>query len=95
MKMQMKITFNDGSVKDATVVFADFVAFERTWNRSIAGFATDIRLTDIGWLAWRSEIRNKNTSAQFDPEWLNTVDNVELVDDDEVEDSAPLDKAAQ
>jgi hypothetical protein len=95
MKMQMKISFNDGTEKDITVIFADFVAFERTWNRSVANFAADIRLTDIGWLAWRTEIRNKNTTMQFDPEWLNTIDNVELIDDEEAESAAPLEKAAQ
>lgn len=82
MQMKMRVAFSDGSTKDCTAIFADFVAFERTWTRSVAKFETDIRLTDIAWLAWKSEVRCKNTSEQFD-DWLLKVDTIDLVTDDE------------
>jgi hypothetical protein len=52
-------------------------------------------LTDIAWLAWKSEVRNKNTTLAFDPEWLNTVDTIEVVDNADEGSSIPLDMEAQ
>lgn len=95
MKMAMTVKTNDGTEKVIQAQFADFVAFERTWNRSVSNFATELRLTDIAWLAWKSETRNKNTTMAFDPEWLNTVDTIEVVDDSEEGSSIPLDTEAQ
>jgi hypothetical protein len=65
-------------------VFADFVAFERTWSRSVARFETEIRLTDLAWLAWHSETRCRKTSLKFDPDWINTVTNVEIREDEPI-----------
>lgn len=97
MKMQMRIIFNDASTQDCEAIFADFVSFERTWNRSVTKFETELRLTDIAWLAWKTQIRCKNTQEQFDI-WLEKVENIDVIAEDvpdtpaEVEtDSAPLD----
>jgi len=78
MKMDMRIIFNDGSTKDCTAIFADFVAFERTWNRSVTKFETELRLTDIAWLAWKTQIRVKNIQEQFDI-WLETVATIDVI----------------
>jgi len=78
MKMDMRIIFNDGSTKDCTAIFADFVAFERTWNRSVTKFETELRLTDIAWLAWKTQIRMKNTQEQFDI-WLESVETIDVI----------------
>jgi hypothetical protein len=67
--------------------------FERTWNRSVANLETEIRLTDIGWLAWKSLQRNKMTTLPFEPEWLNSILSVEI--DDETDVTIPLDSQAQ
>jgi len=82
MKMTLKVTFGDG--KESTVVakFADFVSFERIWQRSVAKFDTDLRLTDLAWLAWSAETRAGNTAKKFDPDWLETVDTIEPVTED-------------
>ena len=82
MKIALEITFNDSRKVKSDAVFADFVSFERTWNRSVANLETEIRLTDIAWLAWHSEKRRGNTTSQFDPDWLNTVETVQIAEDE-------------
>tara|TARA_B110000503_G_scaffold140187_1_gene230414 strand:- start:3786 stop:4052 length:267 start_codon:yes stop_codon:yes gene_type:complete len=83
MKIALSVEFNDGVKADVDAVFADFVAFERTWSRSVARFETEIRLTDLAWLAWHSETRIRKTNLKFDPDWVNTVANVEIREDAE------------
>jgi len=80
MKAELKIIFNDGTNKMVTAVFADFVAFERTWNRSVTNLEAELRLTDLAWLCWHSEKRRMMTTHGFDPEWIGTVDNITLGD---------------
>jgi hypothetical protein len=82
MEMKMKVTMSDSTTKDCTAQFADFVMFERTWNRSVTKFQEELRLTDLAWLAWRSEIRLKNISIQFD-EWLEKVADIDVLSDDD------------
>lgn len=96
MKMAMRIIFSDGGTKDCEAIFADFVAFERTWNRSVTKFETELRLTDVAWLAWKTQIRCKVTQEQFDI-WLEKVENIDVIAEEdsvtpvEVEsDSVPL-----
>lgn len=91
MKIGMTVKFNDGKEKNVEAVFADFVAFERTWNRSVTRFEQELRLTDLAWLAWHSEKRMKQTTDQFDPDWIATVSEIELTED---EDEVPLEKTA-
>lgn len=78
MKLPLRITYTNGEQRDVTAVFADFVQFERTWSRSVSRFETDFRLTDLAWLAWSAETRAKRTTKKFDPDWLETVETVEL-----------------
>jgi hypothetical protein len=71
----------DGEPYDVIARFGDFVAFERTWNRSVAKFEDEMRLTDIAWLAWQVSKRIGRTQAAFDPEWIQSVDEVTLKDE--------------
>jgi hypothetical protein len=89
MKIDLTVVYNDGTKIDVDAVFADFVAFERTWNRSVTKFEEELRLTDLAWLAWHSEKRLKRTALQFDPEWIETVGEIEIRDEDGNE--VPLD----
>jgi hypothetical protein len=89
MKIDLTVVYNDGTKIDVDAVFADFVAFERTWNRSVTKFEEELRLTDLAWLAWHSEKRLKRTTLQFDPEWIETVGEIEIRDEDGNE--VPLD----
>ena len=92
MKIAMTVKFDDGTDKKVEAVFADFVAFERTWNRSVTRFEQELRLTDLAWLAWHSEKRRKETTLNFDPEWIATVSEIELAEDEE---EVPLEKTAR
>lgn len=83
MKIALRIKYASGEVRDVDAVFADFVGFERAWQRSIAKFESEIRLTDLAWLAWSAETRAKRTSLKFDPEWIVTVETVEMRTDEE------------
>lgn len=82
MQMKMNVTMSDNTTKECTAQFADFVMFERTWNRSVTKFQEELRLTDLAWLAWRSQIRLKLISIQFD-EWLENVADIDVLADDE------------
>lgn len=93
MRIKMKVDFVDGSSKQLEARFADFVAFERTWNRSVTKFDNELRLTDLAWIAWHVQVREKQTAKQFDPDWLNDVDMLTMVDDEATEN--PLDETQQ
>jgi hypothetical protein len=81
MKLAMTVKPIDGEQYDVTARFGDFVAFERTWNRSVAKFESEMRLTDIAWLAWQVSKRTGRTQAAFDPDWIQSVDEVVLKDE--------------
>ena len=78
MKLPLTVTYTNGDKRDVVAVFADFVQFERTWQRSVSRLEHDFRLTDLAWLAWSAQTRAKNTALAFDPDWLETVESVEL-----------------
>jgi hypothetical protein len=80
MKIALKVKFHDGTSEDVEAVFGDFVSFERTWNKSVTKFDTELRLTDLAWLAWHSLKRQKKTNLAFDPEFINAVELVEPVE---------------
>lgn len=81
MKLSVKVEFANGESKVVTAKFADFVAFERTWQRSVARFEHELRMTDLAWLAWSAETRAKNTSLKFDPEWVETLESIEMAEE--------------
>jgi hypothetical protein len=90
MKIEMTVEYNDGTTKDIDAVFADFVAFERTWTRSVTMFEQELRLTDLAWLAWHSEKRRKQTQMPFDPDWVGLVTTISVRENNETEGADPL-----
>jgi hypothetical protein len=90
MKIEMTVEYNDATTKDVDAVFADFVAFERTWNRSVTKFEQELRLTDLAWLAWHSEKRNKQTQMPFDPDWIGLVTAISVRENEDAEGADPL-----
>ena len=83
MKINLEVTTLDNVTVKATAQFADFIAFETEKNRSVANFQTELKLTDLAWLAWHSQKRTKKTILKFE-EWIETVDSVEVGTDSAV-----------
>lgn len=93
MKIQLRIHYSDGAKKEIEAVFADFVAFERTWQRSVMKMEQEMRLTDLAWLAWHSEKRTKATQKVFDPDWIQSVETLETITSTEEQKAdSPLDR---
>ena len=40
MKIALKVEYLDGTIEPVEAVFADFVGFERTWQRSVVRLET-------------------------------------------------------
>ncbi len=81
MKLSLTVKPLEGESYDVIARFGDFVAFERTWNRSVAKLESEMRLTDIAWLAWQVSKRIGRTNAAFDPDWIQSVDEVTVRDE--------------
>jgi hypothetical protein len=96
MQMNLVVTFTNGDRQKVKALLPDFVMFERTWNRSVANFEKEIRLTDIAWIAWKAQTRLGMTTAPFEPDWLNSVFSVEVDDEEQIAPSDnPLDTQVQ
>jgi len=81
MKLHLRVTNSDGSAVDVKVSAADLVAFEGQFNRSVAKFQDEFRLTDMYWLAWHSMKRGNPALPDF-TDWLEQADpDVEFGDD--------------
>lgn len=79
MKVNLRVSYADGSAVETAATTADLVAFEETFDRSVARLEVELRLTDICWLAWKSLTRQGKTTAAFTA-WLESIDGVELTD---------------
>ena len=91
MKIEMTVTFLDETMVDVDAVFADFVGFERTWQRSVTKFETELRLTDLAWLAWSALTHRNKTSLKFDPDWIALVASVGIRETSEIPLAKPSD----
>lgn len=79
MRLNLRVTYADGSAVDTDATTADLVAFEAHFDRSVVNLEAELRLTDVCWLAWRSLSRQAKTTAEFTA-WLDSIDAVELTD---------------
>ena len=75
MKLNLQVTYNDGTAKDITCNAADFVAFEDKYNVSIGTLGTETKLSYLLFLAWNSERRTGATKDTFEL-WLEDVASV-------------------
>ena len=89
MRMNMTVTYTDGAGAEVNVSAPDLVAFEREFDRSVARFESEVKFTDICWLAWH-KLHRDGKAGEFDA-WLETLESVEIKDASE---PAPLDKTA-
>ena len=82
MKLGLIVHANDGKQRLAVVQYADFCAFEEEHNCSMAKIEVEMKIRDLGWLAWHCEKRNKLHSLSF-VDWRNEVENVSLGDSED------------
>jgi hypothetical protein len=78
MKIALEVTSAlDSSKRTVMATFPDFIAFEKTFSKSVAKFEAELTLTDLAYIAWHSEHRQKKTGLDFDS-WINDVESLEL-----------------
>ena len=75
MRLNLRVSYADESVAEVVASAPDLVAFEQRWDRSVARFGDDFRLTDMCWLAWHALKRKGETALEFEP-WLESIDSV-------------------
>lgn len=81
MKLPMTVVYDGGTRKVVVAQFADFIAFENVHNKSVAKMDAELRLSDLAWIAWHAEKRNKQTALEFN-DWNQTVEELELGGED-------------
>lgn len=81
MKLAMTLTGVDKKKRVVVATFADFVAYEEKNNKSVANFATDMRMSDLAWLAWHAETRTEATTFGYDA-WKEQIDELEVGGED-------------
>ena len=82
MKLGLLVHANDGKQRLAVVQYADFCAFEEVHNCSMAKIEAEMKIRDLGWLAWHCEKRNKLHNLSFEV-WREGVDMVSLGDSED------------
>jgi hypothetical protein len=75
MKINLQITFNDGTTRDVLCNAADLVAFEDKFNISVGAIGSETKLSHLLFLAWHSEKRTSATKDTFE-KWLESVASV-------------------
>lgn len=81
MRITLRVEFTNNKKTDVVCSAKDLVAFEDKYQRSVARLETEMRLTDLLWLAWHSLNRQKLTTVDFDT-WLDEVESIAPSDDD-------------
>lgn len=93
MKMNLRVTNGDGSTVDANVSAVDLVAFEAKFDKSVAKFQDDFKITDIYWLAWHTLQRKDKTLGTFE-QWLESHEPEVVFGGDDTE-IVPLENSPQ
>jgi hypothetical protein len=75
MKLNLQVTFDNGTSKEVVCNAADLVAFEDKYNVSIAALGSETKLGYLLFLAWHSEKRTGGTKDTYET-WLNSVASV-------------------
>lgn len=75
MKINLRISFLDGTSKEVTCGASDLVKFEDKFNISVARIQEDVKITYLLFLAWSAEFRTKATGLDFDA-WVDIVESV-------------------
>ena len=81
MRIPLEVTHTTGVVESCIAEYPDLCAFEGHFNRSVLRLNTELRLTDLGFLAWHALQRVGKHSLDFD-QWSLTVAIVQSTDAD-------------
>jgi hypothetical protein len=81
MKMILRVELTDGTINEVVCNARDFVAFEEKYERSVARFEQELKLTDLLFMAWHSLSRQKKTTKEFQ-NWLDDVESIEPSESD-------------
>jgi hypothetical protein len=81
MRFPLEVTHSDGRIENCVADYPDLCAFEAQFNRSVLRLNTELRLTDLGYLAWHSLKRQGKHTLEFDA-WNLTVMMVRATDED-------------
>jgi hypothetical protein len=83
MKIALEVTSAlDQKTRTVIAAFPDFIAFENKFNRSVAKFEAELTLTDLAYIGWHSEHRQKKTGLDFDS-WINEIESLAIGDANE------------
>lgn len=81
MRFSLEVTHKDGRVEHCIAEYPDLCAFEEQFNRSVLKLNSELRLTDLGFLAWHSMKRDNRHALAF-ADWNMTVVQVRATDED-------------
>jgi hypothetical protein len=81
LKINLQVTYEDGTKKLVVCNAADLVAFEDKYEVSISAIGAETKLSHLLFLAWHSEKRTGSTKDDFQ-KWLETVSSVGDSDSD-------------
>jgi hypothetical protein len=81
LKINLQVTYENGTKKLVVCNAADLVAFEDKYEVSISAIGAETKLSHLLFLAWHSEKRTGSTKDDFD-KWLETVASVGDSDSD-------------
>ena len=83
MKIALEVTSAlDQKTRTVIAAFPDCIAFENKFNRSVAKFEAELTLTDLAYIGWHSEHRQKKTGLDFDS-WINEIESLAIGDANE------------
>ena len=83
MKIALEVTSAlDQKTRTVIAAFPDFIALEKKLNRSVAKFEAELTLTDLAYIGWHSEHRQKKTGLDFDS-WINDIESLAIGDADQ------------
>lgn len=75
--INLLIKFVDGTTREVTALVADLAAFEDKFDKSVASFQKEVRLTWLVFIAYHAEFRTKATALEYD-DYINQVESIEV-----------------
>ena len=89
MRFPLEVTHSDNRIETCVAEYPDLCAFEAKFDRSVLKLNSELRLTDLGFLAWHSLKRQSKHALSFE-DWSLTVAQVRATDEDT--DIVPLER---